>query len=162
MIPLHQPPAVLQNHVHRLHQIVRRQTAVGFTTGHAAPCGVEPDAQFRRRLELPVNKALGAGFGEYIVMVHAGGAAVTQQLPHAGETAVIDAVRIQSPPDFIEGHQPGKQLHFLDLGQVAGEGLIEVVMGVDETGIDKAALGVQHPVCRLFLRSHIGDDAVLD
>ena len=57
------------------------------------------------------------------------------QLPHAGERRKADYILIQIFPDFIQGFQPVKQLHVLDLGQIAGKDLIEMVMGVDQTGV---------------------------
>ena len=55
---LHQPLAVPQDGVHVLHQIVRRQTAVTLSPRHAAPGGMEPDAQLIRRPELLVDEVL--------------------------------------------------------------------------------------------------------
>ena len=75
--------------------------------------------------------------GEDIVVVEAGGAAVFHQLAHTRQGGQADNIAVQILPDLIQGFQPVKQLHILHLGQVAGEHLIEMVVGVYQTGIAK-------------------------
>ena len=158
---LHQSLAVPQDGVHILHQIVRRQTAVAFAPGHTAPGGVEPDPQQVRRPELLVDEVLRSHLGEHIVVVHAGGAAVFQQLAQPHQGAVIDAVLVQAPPDLVQGPQPRKQLHFLHLRQVPCEGLVQMVVGVHQTGVHKAVGGVDDAVRRALLRPDVSDHVVL-
>ena len=69
------------------------------------------------------------------MVVKAGGAAMFHQLAHAGQAGQPDHILIQVFPDLIQGLQPVEQLHVLHLRQIAGEYLIEVVMGVDQTGV---------------------------
>jgi len=79
------------------------------------------------------------------VVVKTGGTSGFQQLPHAGDGAVVDAPGVQVLPYFIKSGEPVEELQPLDLGQVAAEGLVEVVVGVDQAGIDDAPGGVHHP-----------------
>ena len=58
VVLLHQTPAVLQNDIHRLDKLIRRQASVRFSQRHAASGGVKTDAQQIRCLELPVDKML--------------------------------------------------------------------------------------------------------
>ena len=57
-------------------------------------------------------------------------------------------------------HLPVEQLQILHLGQVTAEGLVQMVMGVDEAGIDDATGGVDDLLRLLFLRADVGDNAV--
>ena len=57
------------------------------------------------------------------------------QLAHAGETGQPDHILVQILPDLVQGLQPVEQLHVLHLRQVAGEHLIEMVVGVYKAGI---------------------------
>ena len=69
------------------------------------------------------------------MVVEAGGAAVLHQLAHAGETGQADHIRVQVFQYLVQRPEPVEQLHVLYLGQVAGEHLIQVVVGVHQTGI---------------------------
>ena len=157
----HQPLAVLQDGIHILNQVIRRQTSVAPSPGHAAPGGMEPDAQLIRCPKLLVDEVLRTHLGKHIMMVHAGGAAIFQQLPQPHQGAVVDAVLVQSPPDLIQRPQPRKQLHFLHLRQVPGKGLIQVMVGVHQARIYKTVGCVDNAVRRTFRRPDIADDVVL-
>ena len=77
------------------------------------------------------------------MVVKAGGAAVLQQLPHAGEGTETHHLLVQALPDLIQGGEPVEQLQILYLGQVAGKNLIEMVMRVDEARIAQQMAAVQ-------------------
>ena len=96
------------------------------------------DAQLLRGGELGADQVPAAG-REDIVVVKAGGAAVLHQLSHAGEGAQAHRLLVQSLPDLVEGGEPVEELQVLHLGQIPGEDLIEVVVGVDQAGIAPAA-----------------------
>ena len=84
------------------------------------------------------------------------------QLTHAGEGGQAHHVRVQVFPNLIQGFQPVEQLHVLHLGQVPGEHLVEVVVGVDQTGIAQHVAAVQHCVgLSVKLGADGLDDAVL-
>ena len=74
---------------------------------------------------------------------------------------MVDHLTVQILPDLVQGPQPVEQLQILHLRQIAAEGLVQVVMGVDEAGIDDATGGVDDFLRLLFLRADVGDDAVL-
>ena len=137
--------AVPQDLVHRLHHTVRRQTAVLFAEVHAAAAGVHADAQLIGGGKLRAQQVAAAG-GEDVVVVEAGGAAVLHQLTHAGEAGQADDIGVQILPDLVQCAQPVEQLHVLDLGQVAGEHLVQVVVGVDEAGVAEHVAAVDDAV----------------
>ena len=161
MVGLHLTLTIPQDLVHGLHHTVRRQAAVLLAQVHAAPGGVHPDAQILRGGELCVQQPLRLPLRENVMVVEAGGAAVFHQLPHAGDGAVVDHLTVQILPDLVQGLQPVEQLQILYLRQIAAEGLVQVVMGVDEAGVDDATGGVDDLLRLLFLRADVGDDAVL-
>ena len=100
--------------------------------------------------------------GKDIVVVKAGGASRLQQLSQAGEGGIGRHLLVQPLPHLVEGHQPGEELHLLDLRQVPGEDLVEVVVGVDEAGIDRHGGGVDDLLGLVVVRADGGDDAILD
>ena len=154
VIPLDAADAVGHDLVHRLHHAVRRQAPVLHGQIHTAPAGVHADAQLVRRGKLGPQQIAGA-LGEHVVVVEAGGAAVLHQLPHAGEGGQAHHVGVQILPNLVEGLQPVEQLHVLHLGQVPGEHLVEVVVGVDKAGIAQHVRAVQH---RVGLPVKVGGD----
>ena len=161
MVGLHCTLTIPQDLVHGLHNAVRRQATVLLAQVHAATGGVHPDAQILRGGELCVQQPLRLPLWENVMVVKAGGAAVFHQLPHAGDGAVVDHPAVQILPDLVQGLQPVEQLQILHLRQVTAEGLVQMVMGVDEAGIDDAPGGVDDLLRLLFLRADVGDDAVL-
>ena len=162
MILLHRLLAVPQNLIHRLDHAVRRQTAVLLAQVHAPPGGVHPHAQVLRRGELGIQQGGGAFAGEDIVVVENCGAPGFQQLPHAHGGAVVNCIAVQILPNFIQRPQPAEQLQVLHLGQVAAEGLVEMMVGIDESRIDNTARGVQDLVRLLGFRPYIGHGPVSD
>ena len=100
--------------------------------------------------------------GEHIVVVEAGGAAVLHQLAHAGEGGETDDVLVQIFPDLVEGFEPVEQLHILHLREVAGEHLIQVVVGVHQTGVAQHMVGVDGSVGgNVQMGADLTDEAVL-
>ena len=96
------------------------------------------------------------------MVVEAGGAAGLEELSEAGEGGPGHHLLVQALPHLVEGDQPGEELHFLHLRQVPGEELVEVVVGVDEAGVDRHGGGVQHRVGLVVVRADGDDDAVPD
>ena len=66
-----------------------------------------------------------------------------EQFAHAGEGGQADDAAVQALPDLIEGGEPVEQLHVLDLGQVPGKDLVEVMVGVHKAGIAPAVAGIK-------------------
>ena len=153
---------VPQNLVHGLDHAVRGQAAVFFAQVHAAPGGRHADPQVPGGGKLGVQQGGGGPAGEDVVVVEDGGAAGFQQFSHAHQGAVVDRLAVQVLPDLIQGPQPVEELQVLHLGQVPAEGLVEVVVGVDQAGVDGAAPGVQGLLRLRGLRAHVSDHAVPD
>ena len=158
---VYQPLGVVHDLVDGLDHRVGRQAPVLFGQVHGPPGGVEPDAQLPGGPELGGDQVPRPG-GKDVVVVKAGGAPRFQQLPHAGEGGAGHHLLVQVLPHLVQGHQPGEELHPLHLWQVAGENLVEVVVGVDEAGVDHHVPGVDHLVGLVALRADGGDDAVPD
>jgi hypothetical protein len=158
-----QAVAVLQDRLRVLHHVVRRQSALRAAAAHAAARGVEPRAHAQRHLDLHVQELLGRAAREYIEVVRGGGAAGQQQLADPHARADLDGLGVQLAPDFVEPHQPVEQLGVLHGRDVAGQRLVQVVVRVDEAGIDHAAGGLDHAGAggRAQRRPHGGDAAAL-
>ena len=96
------------------------------------------------------------------MMVKAGGTAVLHQLSHTGKTGQADHILVQILPNLIQSFQPVEQLHILHLRQVAGEHLIEMVVGIDQAGIAQHMAGVESLIGGNIQRRTDGfDEAVL-
>ena len=161
MVRFDSPEGVLHDLVHCLDHTVRRQAAVLAAQVHAAPGGYHADAQLLRRGELGAQQVSGP-CREYVVVVKAGGAAVLHQFSEACEGAEADHFLIQSFPDLVQGGEPGEQLQILHLGQIPGEDLIEMVVGVHQTWVAPKMGAVHHSVGGLGqIGSHCPDDAAL-
>lgn len=121
---------------------------------------MEPHAQPPSRLPLGSQQVPRPG-GEDVVAVKDGGAAVFHQLPHGHLGGEKNGVLVQALPDLIQGGEPVEQLQVLHLGQVAGEGLIQMVVGVDQAGIAEHPCPVDDPVGGLRPGADGTDHAVL-
>ena len=131
--------------IHRLHHTVRRQAAVLTAEVHAAPGSEHSNAQRIRGGELCLQK-IPASCREDIVVVKAGGASIFQQLPHTGKGGKANYLPVQVFPYLIQGGEPVKKLHILHLRQVSGEDLIEVMVGVHQTGIAPEMVAVNNGI----------------
>ena len=111
----------------------------------AAP-GVKAQAEEVRGLELAVHDAAAGVAGKVVLVVEGGGAAVLDQFGHRHDRGVVEGFLGQAREDRIDPVQPldHRQLGPVEIGAVAHEGLEEMVMGVDEAGIDEPAGGVDH------------------
>ena len=138
VICLDQADAVLENCVDGLHDRIGREPAVFAGKIHAAAGEMHAYPERFRRCALRADE-IARVFGENIVMVEAGGAAVFHQFAHAGHGGEADGVLVEPFPDLIERDQPVEELHVLNLRQIAGKHLIQVMMRVDQTRIAKHA-----------------------
>ena len=84
-------------------------------------------------------------------MIKAGGAAVAHELPHGGQGGEKDRVPVEILPYLVEGFEPVEELHALDLAEAPGEILIQVMMGVDEAGIEEHPGAVEGLIRHLVL-----------
>ena len=138
--------AVAHDLVHSLHHGIRRQTAVLLGEVHAAAGEVHPHTQSVGCSGLGADQISGV-LGEDVVVVKDSGAAVLEQLAHAGHGGKAHCVLVESLPDLVEGGQPVKELHILHLGQIPGEHLVQVMMGVDKTRIAEHVGAVNDLIC---------------
>ena len=95
---------------------------------------MHPDAQLLGSLPLR-GQQIAAVCREDVVMVEDRGAAVLHQLAHGGQGCQALSLLGQVLPDLVERHQPVEELQVLDLRQIAGEDLVQVMVRVDKTRI---------------------------
>ena len=69
------------------------------------------------------------------MVVKTGGAAIFEQLSHGGQGGKIHRIPVKTLPYFIERFEPVKQFHALHLREASGKILIQMVVGVNKTGI---------------------------
>ena len=130
------PLAVAQDLVGGLHRVVRRQAAGRSAAAHAAAGGVKAGAHRGGGVDGDVEQLVRRLPGEQVEVIGGGGAAGQQQLGDADPGAHLDRLRRQAPPHLVEPEQPVEQLGVLHPRQVAGQGLEQVVVGVDEARVD--------------------------
>ena len=136
--------AVLQRLVRRLDQLHGRQTALVLAASEAAAAGVEADPHLIGNIKLPVDDVLVRAAGECEVMVKQRRAAVLDEFAHGNHGAVVNVLRVDLFPHIVQIQQPIKQLRLLDAGDVPGERLQQMMVRVDEAGVDEFTLGVDH------------------
>ena len=108
--------------------------------------------------------------GPQIVMIAAGSATAQEQLDEGELRADVDIVRRQLGPNRIERLEPGEKIGVLGRRDDAGQGLVEVMVRVDEAGQHDPARCVDDAVaaCRQARHpdssdpSHPFDDVVSD
>ena len=92
-----------------------------------------------RGLELIVQPG---AVGPQVVVIAAGGAAAQEQFGQCQLGADLHVRGCQFGPDGVEGLEPVEEHRVLCGGNDAGEGLVEVVVGVDKAGQHQLAPGV--------------------
>ena len=122
-----------------LDEVVGREAAVGDAEVHRAARGDDPDADLGGGPELGLDEPRDAP-REDVVVVEDGGAARERELGDAGSRGGVDHLLVDPRPDRVERAQPGEEVGVLRPG--AGEGLVEVVVGVDEARCDDRAVEV--------------------
>ncbi len=122
---------------------------------------MEPQPHLERSLDLVVEPAV---VGEQIEMVEHGRRPAERQFGEADLSGHPDVVRRHPCPDGIQRAQPIEQAGVLRPGDGPGQGLIQMVMRVDQTGQHDVAPGVEHLVGQggqVRRRSDRNDEAVL-
>ena len=140
VIFLDQPLGILQDGVFAVHHGIRRQSALRFAQGHRAARGLDAQSDLLRRGDLVVQ--LGA-VGEEIEMVGGGGAARKRQLGEGGLGRDEDVFRRQARPDGIERLQPVEEIGILRRRDGARQGLVEVMVRVDQPRQDDVTVQVE-------------------
>ena len=102
---------------------------------------MEADAHFAGGGDFDIQQLAGRPLRKNVKVIGGGGAAGEQQLADADPRADIDGGGGQSAPDFIEADQPVEQFGILYRRNVAREGLVQMMVGVDEAGIHHVAAG---------------------
>ena len=143
-----------------LDEVVGRQAAVGDAEIHRAARGDDADAELGGRAELGLDEA-GDAAREDVVVVEDGRAAGERELGEAGAGRGVHHLLVDPRPDRVERPQPREEVGVLRPG--AREGLVEVVVGVDEPGVTTAPpRSTRSSAGRRLARADCRDQPVLD
>lgn len=144
MIGVDQPGAIGDELVRRLQHGIGDGRAFRFRQRVAAASGMEAHTEEFGCFELPVDQPLAGLPRKAILMVECGRATVLYQLGHRRDRSVVEAFLGQPRENGIDAVEPfdDRQLRPVQIGAVSHEALKEVMMGVDEAGIDEPAGGV--------------------
>ena len=160
MIGLDGSSRVLEDEILILDHAIRREAPFALPQAHRAPAGVEADADLLRRPDLVVNAAV---VGVDVEVVGRGGATGEHQFGQSHQRTGVDRLRGQPGPDGVESLEPLKQRGVLRSRHGAGQGLVEVVVSINQPWQDNHPPGVEDAVGlgRQFGgRSHLLDDVV--
>ena len=122
---------------------VRGQAALALAQAHRAARGVQAQPHFARRGDLVVQ---ARAVGEEVEVVGGGGAAGKGQLGQGGLRGDEDVLRVQARPDRVKRLQPVEQVGVLGGRHGAGQGLVKVMVGVDQPGEDEVPAQVENLV----------------
>ena len=125
--------------VELLDELVGRKAAVGLAEIHRAARGDDPHADLARRLHLGLDQPLAA-LREHVVMVEHGRAARQRELGEARARRRVLRLGVDPRPHRVQLAQPGEEVGLLRPG--AREGLVQVVVGVDQARRDDGAVQV--------------------
>ncbi|MNF58377.1 hypothetical protein D3C84_399290 [compost metagenome] len=147
-----------------LHGLLRRQAPVLFTEAHRAPGQHGAHAQFAHAVDLHVDGVFQA-IGKQVMVVGGRGTPRQQQFGQGYLGRQREFFRGQSGPDRVEGFQPREQRLVDHRCPGAGQGLIEMVVGVDQPRQDHVLAGIED-LCAgsgrlLALLEYFDDHAVL-
>ncbi|CAM5418350.1 hypothetical protein SSTU70S_01687 [Stutzerimonas stutzeri] len=148
VVALDQPLAVSEDRFGILHHALAGQAAVLLGQVHRAARQHGAHAQFAHGLDLDVDRLLEPG-GEQVVVVGGGGAARQQQLGQCHLARQFQRPRCEAGPDRVERQQPVEQRLVDHRTPGAGEGLVEVVMGVYQSRQHDVLVGIEGFVDRL-------------
>ena len=138
----HHALAVGQNRVLVLHHAVRRQAAVALRAVHRAARQQHAHAEPLRHRDLDIDGVLEPGRKD-VMMIGGRGAARQQQFRHRHGDAEVKRFRRQPRPDRIERLQPREQFAVERRRQRPRQGLVEMMMGVDQPRKHDMRAGVE-------------------
>ncbi len=148
MVGLDQALAVGQNHLALLHGLLRRQASIRFAQAHRTARQHRAHAQLPDALHLNID-SLFQPVGKQIVMVGSGRAPGQQQLGQRHLAGDRELLRRQARPYRVQGFQPREQRLIDHRCPGPREGLIEVMVRVDQprqqymlTGIERLIAGL--------------------
>ena len=153
-----QPLGVGEDRVDVLDERVRRQPAVRLAEVHRAARGDEADAELLRGAHLGLDEARDAA-REDVVVVEDRRAARQRQLGQPAACGGVLHLVVDARPAWIERLQPREEIGLLCAR--ARQGLVQVMMRVDEAGRDDCAAEILGARGRLA-RADLGDQPVLD
>ena len=137
--------AVLQNCINRLYHGIRRKSSVLFGKIHAPAGCVHSDPERICRSNLRTEQ-IAAVLREHIMMIEACCTTVTHQFRHACTGAQIYRLFVQIFPDAVKRFQPIKQFEVLNFAEIPRKILVQVVMYIDQPGINNHAFAVVFPI----------------
>ena len=153
-----EPFGVRENCVDVLDELVGREPAVRGAEVHRAARGDDADADLARCLHLRLDQPRAAA-REDVVVVEDGRAARERELGEAGARGSVLGLGVDPGPRRIELAQPAEEVRLLCA--CTGEGLVQVVVRVDEARRDDGAAEVDALVrLGLGLRADGDDHAV--
>ena len=161
----HQPQAVIEDLLLPLHRVARRQAPLIFAKAHGATGqhGAHPQLTHRRHLNID---GLLHPAREEVVVIRGHGAAREQQLRHRHLARQRQRIRRQSGPHRIEGLEPGEERLIDHRPPGAGQGLVEVVVGIDKARQHHMVAGIEQLIARpgrlLACRQHLAYQAVFN
>ena len=153
-----QPLGVCEHIVDPLDQVVGREPAVGDAEIHRAARRDQTDAETGRGAQLGLDEALDAA-REDVVVVEDGRAAGERELGKPGPRRGVEHLLVDPGPDRVERAKPGEEIRVLGPGP--RQGLVEVVVGVDEPRCEDRPVEIVGGAGRLP-PAELGDQAVLD
>ena len=112
-----------------VHNGIRRQSPLGFAEGHRAARGVEAESHLVRGSNFVVQAGT---VREQIEVVGGGGASRQGEFGESRLRGREDVVGSQARPEGIERGQPGEEIGVLSCGDGTRQGLVEVMVRVDE------------------------------
>ena len=142
MVGVDQTGALVEDGRLVLHHRLGRQPALLAPHAHRAAGQGGAHAEPTRGLYLDVDGVLERA-GEHVVMVGDGGTAAHQQLHHGQLTGQRQLGLVEVGPDVVKGGEPGKQLLVERRRVGPGQGLVEVVVGVDQARQQHVAGGIE-------------------
>ena len=142
---------------------VWRQTAVFFGDAHRTPGRVKTQAYLSRRRDLRRQQVAGAG-GVNVQVVRGSRAPAQRQLGQANEGGEVHGLLVEPCPVRVQGTKPIEKTRAGGGGKSAREVLEDVVVGVDQTRRDQAAVGSEGTAGRRFAPGwpNSDDEAVID
>ena len=144
VMALDQASGVGQDLVVVLDHAVRRQPAVLLPQAHRAAGRMEAQPDLLRGGDLGRDQ-ITAATRVHVEVVGGRGAPSQGQLAQADPRRHVRRLLVQAAPDRIQGPQPVEQVARQRGPERPGEVLVDVVMGVDQTGRDEAAVRPDHP-----------------
>ena len=160
VVPVDHGDHVVDDRLLVLDDRIGGQPARRLAEAHRAPRPVKPEADARGGLELVAERR---PVREEVLVVSRGRASAQRQLREGDLGRHPDIVGPDPRPDRIQDPEPVEQPCVLRRRDRPREGLIEVMVCVDQTGDDDVVAQIEHPVgglWQLLGRPDLANDAV--